>query len=232
MNWTDKITITNEDAMELMSRYPNKHFNLGIIDPPYGIGEDGSKNHTRGKLAKSFDYVGYVGGDMMPPDKEYFKELFRVCENVIIWGANHFIENLPTQNSSCWLVWDKLNGETDFADCELAWASFKTTVRAFRFRWQGMLQGDMKNKESRIHPNQKPVALYDWVLKTYAKKTDKILDTHHGSGSLAISSHKYGCELVACDKDKHYYDQSFDRFKEFYNGYGSIDKTNFFKFDK
>lgn len=212
MQVTDKITITNEDNMELMARYPDKYFDLAIVDPPYGIGENGSTNKTRGKLAKSKNYKSFAGGDISAPNKEYFNELKRVSKNQIIWGANHFISKIPF-DSSCWIVWDKINGETDFADSELAYTSFKTAVRNFQYKWQGMIQGNMKNKETRIHPTQKPVALYKWILDKYAKQGDKILDTHLGSGSIAIASHDYNFELTACELDKEYYDSSIKRIK-------------------
>src|SRR5690554_2456275 len=214
------LKITNEDNMELMARYPDKYFSLSIIDPPYGIGEDGSKNHTRGKVAKAKNYKSFAGQDLHAPDSDFFKELIRVSKNQIIFGANHFIENIPNANSSCWIVWDKENGENDFADCELAWSSFNTAVRRFKFRWAGMLQGDMKNKEVRIHPTQKPVALYKWLLLNYAKQGDKILDTHLGSGSIAIAVNdvnnieKMGLTLTACELDKDYFDKSMIRIKE------------------
>jgi site-specific DNA-methyltransferase (adenine-specific) len=171
------LTITNEDNMELMARYPDKHFELAIVDPPYGIGESSNNNKSRGKLAISKDY-GNKNWDDNAPSSYYFNELKRVSKNQIIWGANHFIENIPNQNSSCWIVWDKVNGVSDFADCEIAYSSFKTSVRKFAFKWHGMLQGDMRNKEIRFHPTQKPVALYKWLLRNYAKEGDKILDTH------------------------------------------------------
>jgi site-specific DNA-methyltransferase (adenine-specific) len=203
------MTITNEDNMLLMARYPDKYFDLAIVDPPYGINESGQTNKTRGKLAKSKDY-GNKNWDSSAPPKEYFEELFRVSKNQIIWGANHFISKIP-YDSSCWIVWDKDNGETDFADCELAWTNFETAVRLFEFKWQGMLQGDMKNKETRIHPTQKPVALYKWLLDKYAKPNDKILDTHLGSGSIAIACHDYGFDLTACELDKEYFDKAMTR---------------------
>ena len=146
---------------------------------------------------------------------EYFEELMRVSENQIIWGANHFISRLPRRDSSCWLVWDKENGATDFADCELAWASFKTAVRIFRFRWQGMLQGDMKHKERRIHPTQKPVALYAWIYSRYAKPGDRILDTHLGSGSSRIAAWDAGLDFVGVELDKTYFDLEEKRFAEY-----------------
>ena len=206
------MKITNEDNMELMARYPDKYFDLAIVDPPYGIGENGDKNHSRSKIAKSKDYKPFSGLDISAPDLEYFKELFRVSKNQIIWGANHFISRIP-YDSSCWIVWNKENGNNDFADCELAWTSFKTAVRKVDFRWQGMLQGDMKNKEIRIHPTQKPIHLYQFIIDNYAKQGDKILDTHLGSGSIAIAAHDYGFELTACELDKEYYDKAVQRVK-------------------
>ncbi len=135
--------------------------------------------------------------------------------NQIIWGANHFIENIPNSNSSCWIVWDKINGENDFADCELAYCSFKTAVRKVEFRWHGMLQGDMKNKEHRIHPTQKPVALYEWLLHNYAKQGDKILDTHLGSQSSRIAAYKNGFDFTGFELDAEYFEKGNKRFDEF-----------------
>jgi site-specific DNA-methyltransferase (adenine-specific) len=213
MKVTDKIEITNEDNMELMARYPNKYFDLAIVDPPYGIGEDGAKNHSRSKAAKAKKYTP-KSWDTFSPLSGYFKELKRVSKNQIIFGANHFIENIPNSNSSSWVVWDKQNGDNDFADCELAWTNHKTAVRKFEFRWAGMLQGDMKNKETRIHPTQKPVALYKWLLDKYAQQGDKILDTHLGSGSIAIACHDYGFQLTACELDTEYYEKAIERIKK------------------
>ena len=184
------IELLNIDCMEYMKTLPDKAFDLACVDPPYGIGECGDRNASRGKLAVAKDYKQFAGGDVAAPDSAYFDELRRVSKNQIIWGANHFIDNLPFNCSSpCWVVWDKENGASDFADCELAWTSFKTAVRRFKFQWAGMLQGDMKNKEHRIHPTQKPVKLYEWLLHNYAKQGDRILDTHLGSGSSAIAAH-------------------------------------------
>lgn len=194
----------NMDCMDGMKHFPDKYFDLAIVDPPYGIGESGSKNKTRGCLAKSKDYKSFFGNDVSTPDSDYFQELFRVSKNQIIWGANHFISKIPI-DSSCWIVWDKENGKTDFADCELAWTSFQTAVRKFSFRWQGMLQGDMRNKESRIHPTQKPVRLYIWILQNYAKSGDKILDTHVGSASSLIACHNLGFDYVGFELDPDYY---------------------------
>jgi len=210
MKLTEKLTLTCEDNMQLMSRYPDGYFDLAIVDPPYGIGESSNDNKSRSKLGKSKDY-GSKNWDNSAPNKEYFNELTRCSKNVIIWGANHFIENIPNANSSCWIVWNKENGDNDFADCELAYSSFKTAVRKVDLRWHGMLQHDMKNKEHRIHPTQKPVALYKWILHKYAKPNDKILDTHLGSMSIAIACHDYGFELTGCELDPEYYEQGIKR---------------------
>lgn len=153
------------------------------------------------------------GGDTSAPDKEYFDELFRVSKNQIIFGANHFISKIPI-DSHCWIVWDKVNGESDFADCELAWTSFPTAVRKFTFRWSGMLQGDMKNKEHRIHPTQKPIALYTWILNNYAKPDDIILDTHVGSASSLIACHRAKHNFVGFELSEYYYSNARKRLQE------------------
>ena len=203
------IKLINDDCMNVMKDYEDNHFDLAICDPPYGLGEDGAKNHSRGLLAKATKYAS-KNWDKNPPTKEYFDELIRISKNQIIFGANHFISRIP-YDSSCWIVWDKDNAGTDFADCELAWTSLNGAVRKFRFRWNGMLQEDMKNKEIRIHPTQKPVKLYEWLLNNYAEKGQKILDTHLGSGSIAIACHYFGVDLVGIEIDKEYYDKAKDR---------------------
>jgi len=216
----------NMDCMEYMRQLPDKHFQLSIVDPPYGIGNDGSKNKSRGKqavtarvskskaLAKAKDYKGFAGGDVSAPPLEYFNELRRVSKNQIIWGANHFISKIPF-DSSCWIIWDKDNGDSDFADAELAWTSFKSAVRVFKFKWNGMLQQNMKDKEHRIHPTQKPVALYKWLLSNYAKPGDKILDTHLGSGSSRIAAYDMGFDFYATELDKYYFDAQEKWFQNF-----------------
>lgn len=184
--------------------YPDKYFDLAIVDPPYGIGEDGEKNYTRGCLAISRNYKAFAGNDKMPPSAAYFREVMRVSKNQIVWGANHFISRLPF-DSPAWIVWDKENGETDFADCELAWTSFKKAVRKARFKWNGFLQGDMKFREHRIHPTQKPVKLYRWLLENYAKPGQLILDTHVGSASSLIACESMGFDYVGFEIDPDYY---------------------------
>lgn len=168
-----------------------------------------------GRQAKSYskDYHAYFGGDVAP-DKVYFNELMRISKNQIIWGANHFISKIP-YDSSCWIVWDKRNDANDFADCELAYTSFKSAVRVFRFKWNGMLQEDMKHKEIRLHPNQKPVALYEWILSRYAKLGDRILDTHVGSASSLIACYKNGFDYIGFERDPYYYELANKRLEEY-----------------
>lgn len=216
------------DCIEGMKQYPDKYFDLALVDPPYGIGEDGSKNHTRGKLALSKDYKPYSGNDKEPPPADYFTEIFRVSKNQIVWGANHFISRMPF-DSSCWIIWDKDNGENDFADCELAWSSFSTAVRKFKWRWNGMLQQNMKDKQIRIHPNEKPIALYDWIYDKYIPQGGKVLDTHLGSQSNRISAFKRGnIDFTAFELDSDYFldgNARFDAFVAKYEPASEIDKT-------
>lgn len=205
-----KVTIYRGDCMELMAGLDDKAFDLAVVDPPYGIGESGKTNASRGKLAVAKDYKPFAGGDLCAPPAEYFEALARVSDNQVVWGANHFIDRIA-KGSPCWIVWDKENGGSDFADCELAYTSFKTAVRRFRFQWAGMLQGDMKNKEIRIHPTQKPVKLYDWILSNYAKPEQNILDTHLGSASSAIAAYYFGCEFVGIELDEDYFEAACKR---------------------
>lgn len=201
--------VFNQDCLSGMKQYPDKYFDLAIVDPPYGIGASkgtwGSSN-----LGKVTNY-GKKDWDLKRPDEIYFEELRRISKNQIIWGANHFGNLAP---ASCWIVWDKVNS-ADFADCELAWTSFNTAVRKFEFRWNGMLQGDMKNKEDRIHPTQKPVALYKWLLKNYANPGNKILDTHLGSGSSRIAAHEMGFDFTGYEIDKDYFEAQEKRFQQY-----------------
>jgi len=217
--------VFNEDCIQVMKRYPDKFFDIAVVDPPYGIKEAAGKNASRNKgfgkgnskskkITFSKDY-GHKDWDNEPASVDYFIELKRVSKNQIIWGANHFIERIPNANSSSWIVWDKDNGESDFADAELAWTSFSKAVRMYKFRWNGLLQQDMKNKELRIHPTQKPVGLYNWIFHKYAESGQKILDTHLGSGSSRIAAHKAGLSFVGCEIDKDYFDAQEKRFKEF-----------------
>lgn len=221
MNRTQISEAYNVDCMEYMKGIPDGYFHLAVCDPPYGIGEDGKKNHSRGKgfggglkspVLKAASKWAVKSWDKEPPPVEYFDELIRVSKNQIIWGANHFISRLP-YDSPCWLVWDKMNGESDFADCELAWTSFKTAVRKYEIRWNGLMQHDMANKEVRIQPCQKPVRLYKEVLQDYARPGQRILDTHLGSGSSRIAAYDMGLDFYATELDPDYFAAMEARFK-------------------
>jgi len=215
----DNISIYNGDCMDLLKQTPNKYYDLCIIDPPYGIGMDKTHFETKSSKSKAREY-GEKKWDTKSPDEDYFKELMRVSKNQIIWGANHFISKIPF-DSSCWVVWDKDNGGSLHADCELAYTSFKTAVRKFTFKWQGMLQGDMKNKEIRIHPTQKPIQLYEFLIKEYSKPNFKILDTHFGSGSIALAVDKANTldkknlTFVGIELDPDYFQAAIKRFNEY-----------------
>ena len=204
MKITDKLTITNEDNMELMKRYPDNYFDLAIVDPPYGI-KMGMGHKGSDKRGDKNKYKTFSGGDNSIPTKEYFDELFRVSKNQIIWGANYMTEFLEPKAS--WIIWDKKQPE-DFsmAMAELAWSSFGSPMKIYQKRVVGA-------DDVRVHPTQKPVALYKWLLDKYAKEGDKILDTHLGSGSIAIACHDYGFELTACELDSEYYDKAIERIK-------------------
>ena len=184
------------DNMQLMAQYPDKHFELAICDPPYGIGATKKMGVNK---KKGYNPEPWAGGawDSEPPPKEYFDELFRVSKNQIIWGGNYF-ELPPTR---CFLIWDKKQ-RIDQADCEMAWTSFKSSARIFDY-WNSKLIGFMN--PNRFHPTEKPIALYKWLLDKYAKVGDKILDTHLGSGSIAIACHDYKYHLTACELDSDYF---------------------------
>jgi len=193
------LNLIQGDCMEGMAGIGDNAFELAIVDPPYGIGMDGKIGSDKcGKVTLHTK----KGWDKSPPSKEYFSELIRVSSNQIIWGANYYPEHLSA--SMGWIFWDK-EASSDFSDGELAYTSFERALRMFKFAWMGMRQGDMKNKEHRIHPTQKPVALYKWLLKNYAKEGDTILDTHLGSGSIAIACWDMGFDLTGYELDPDYY---------------------------
>ena len=196
------MQITNEDNMQLMARYPDKYFELAIVDPPYKDEFKITANDKCAKVKKEYNLSGLNG----QPRKEYFDELLRVSKNQIIWGINYY----PYYFGAGRIVWDKDNTGV-YSDCELAYHSFSDVTRKYQFRWNGMLLGDMKNKEIRIHPTQKPVALYKWLLNKYAKQGDKILDTHLGSGSIAIACYDLGFDLTACELDTDYFNSAMKR---------------------
>ena len=191
------INIYNQDCLEAMREMQDNQFDLAIVDPPYGIdiNSSGRLGHYGGK-GKSWD--------SKIPSQEYFKELERVSINQIIWGGNYFYLK-PTR---CFLIWDKQQPQNvSFASCELAWTSFDQSAKTFYMRPQNA-------DNIRIHPTQKPVKLYEWILMNYAKEGDKILDTHLGSGSIAIACHNLGYDLEGYELDKDYYDNALKRIKE------------------
>ena len=195
--------VYNEDCMAVMARYPDKYFDLAVVDPPYGIGIN--VNMGRRKGDKKSDYHKFAGNDLEIPPAEYFKELRRISVNQIIWGGNYMTQYLPP--SPCWLLWDKgFSEEVTFAQFEMAWTSFNSSAKKFDKH-----PADI----NRIHPTQKPVALYDWIFKNYAKPTDKILDTHLGSGSSRIAAHKAKLDFVGCELDKDYFEAADKRYKLF-----------------
>jgi site-specific DNA-methyltransferase (adenine-specific) len=205
----EQIRLFNCDCMDFMREVPDRYYELAIVDPPYGIkiGINGKVGEDNCAPCKQYKPVKW---DNNSPKKEYFDELFRISKNQIIFGANHFISKMP-YDSSCWLIWNKDNGKSNFSDAELAWGSFKTAIRIFKFRWNGMLQENMKEKEYRIHPTQKPIQLYKWLLTNYAKRGDKIFDSHGGSFSSACACLDMGFEFDGCELDKEYFDNAVER---------------------
>jgi len=196
------ITLTNEDNMLLMRRYEDNYFDLAIVDPPYGININVSMGRRKGN--KKSDYHKFAGGDSAIPTADYFKELFRVSKNQIIWGGNYMTDHITP--SPCWLLWDKgFSEDVTFAQFEMAWTSFNSSAKKY---------DKHPNQLNRIHPTQKPVNLYEWTLDRYAKEGDKILDTHLGSGSIAIACHNLGFDLVGCELDTEYYEAACKRLKQ------------------
>lgn len=210
------------DCMPDLRATPDKFYDLAIVDPPYGIDASNMKLGEGGGLYRAPKTYKRGDWDKEPPGPEYFEQLLRVSRDVIIWGANHFISRLPAgrQDSSCWVVWDKNNGETSFADCELAWTTFTTPARLVKFTWSGFIQGRMGDeKEDKIHPTQKPVYLYRWLLNKFAVSKDgeithrKILDTHMGSQSSRIAAHLLGLDYWGWEIDPDYFAEASDRYR-------------------
>jgi site-specific DNA-methyltransferase (adenine-specific) len=205
------IELLNIDCMEYMATQPDDAFDLAIVDPPYGIGIDGQKKDSRKKgsgkyhaskwTRKQHDFKGW---DSEPPSSEYFNELIRVSKNQIIWGGNYFIKNLyPIKG---WVFWYKGQNDLTMSDGELAWTSFNKPTRQFTLNRMAL------TIEGTIHPTQKPIKLYKWLLDRYAEPKHKILDTHLGSGSSAIAAHYFGCDFVGCEIDTDYFNAAKARF--------------------
>jgi site-specific DNA-methyltransferase (adenine-specific) len=198
------IELFNADCMEIMAKYPDKYFDIAIVDPPYGISVDNDKKGnfvmTKHK-SKNWDNA--------TPEKSYWNELMRVSKNQIIWGGNYF--QLPLKKG--WICWDKVNPLTGkFSDFELAWTSFLNCDRIYKQEWIGFGRKFIERTDS-IHPTQKPIRLYEWILKEFTGDSDLILDTHLGSGSIAIACHNYKRKLIACEIDPEYYNAAMKRLK-------------------
>ena len=196
------------DCLDFMKSLPDKCIDLCLTDPPYGIGVNSQSflgTGKRGKMKTSNKEYFYGDGWDFVPSKEYFEEIIRISKNQIIWGGNYFIEYL--KNTSCFIVWDKDNGGSSFADCEIAWTSFTSAIRKYKFRWVGMLQERMgKYKEERFHPTQKPIELFSWILDNYSKEGDIIFDPFAGSGTTAISCINMNRKYILIEKEKEYFD--------------------------
>ena len=208
------LSLFHADCMEIMKQYPDKYFDLAVVDPPYGINisNGGSYYNLKGKRPNNPHTKKDWDKSIPPP--EYFEELFRVSKNQIVWGGNYMTEFLPP--SRCWIFWDKMKFVDNYADGELAWTSFDRNTKKVEIQHHGFLTKDGKS----IHPTQKPVMLYEWTLMNFAKEGDKILDTHFGSGSIALAVDKanrldkMNLHLTACEIDKEYIDKAIKRISE------------------
>jgi site-specific DNA-methyltransferase (adenine-specific) len=202
-----RIELHNIDCLPYMKQCSDKQFDLAIVDPPYGIGMSKDINSITGGI--KFNPKDW---DDSIPSQEYFTELRRISQNQIIWGGNYFVEYLT--NSMGWIVWDKNNGESTFADGELAWTSFNRAIRIKKVNWCGS-SAIHETGINKIHPTQKPVALYKWLLHNYAKPGDKIIDTHLGSGSIALACEEYGYDLVGIEIDQEYFEAASKRLSDY-----------------
>lgn len=221
------INLLNVDCMTYMAELPDQCFDLAIVDPPYGRGEHGGTNRCHGVKQRNGSVLRCMDGgyekkdwDREPPGPEYFNELFRVSRHQIIWGANY----MPVHLRGGAIVWDKVNDGADQSGAEIAFNSTNQRVDIVRYMWRGMMQGDgvgstrqqgdKRKNERRIHPTQKPVKLYEWLLNQYAKPGMRILDTHLGSGSIAIAAHYFGADLVGLEIDTEYFDRAKVRIED------------------
>jgi site-specific DNA-methyltransferase (adenine-specific) len=210
--------VYNIDCIEYMKDIEDNYFELAIVDPPYGINADKKNSDDSFKTVKSAcksKKYGNQNWDNNIPELLYFKELKRISKNQIIWGINYYPFNFIGGR----IYWKKNVSMPTYSDGELAYCSLINSIKEFEFTWHGMVQGDMKNKEARIHPTQKPVALYKWLLTNYAKPNDKIFDSHLGSGSSRVAAYELGFDFVGCELDKDYFGDQEKRFMEFKKKY-------------
>lgn len=206
------------DNMEYMKDIPDNHFDLAIVDPPYGKRPLRKDNGTYGISGlRKFDSKDDSWD--VKPSEDYFKNLFRISKNQIIWGANYFIESLKSSN--CFIVWNKKTGKNVFADFELAFTSFTSTTKLFTLEWRGFARGEKGNL---IHPTQKPIALYRWLLTNYAKPGYKLFDSHSGSGSFRIAAYDMGFDLVSCELDADYCKDNETRYQKHIKQTGMFSK--------
>ena len=199
----NKTKLILGDCLEIMKTIPDGSIDLVLTDPPYGIKRNKQAMGNGGGIAKHIDYGSY-DWDNSIPKKEVFNEMFRISKNQIIFGGNYFIEYL--KNSSCWIVWDKDNGATGFADCELCWTSFNSAVRKIKWRWSGMLQEDMKHKDIRVHPTQKPLGVLKWMLNKYSEKGMSVLDPFMGSGTTGVACKELGRNFIGIEIEPKYFE--------------------------
>ena len=202
--------IIHADCMDIMKDIPDKYFELAIVDPPYFDGPQKSNYYAGTKQKTAVGKYKDLSKSWELPDKKYFDELIRISKNQIIWGINYFNISMPGGR----IVWIKGVEKSPFSMCDIAYQSFYNRIDMFKYLWSGFWQEEMKNKEQRIHPTQKPVALYRWLLQNYAKPGDKIIDTHSGSGSCAIACHLEKFDFLAIEKDEDYYKASVKRLEE------------------
>jgi site-specific DNA-methyltransferase (adenine-specific) len=200
-----RISLYNEDCLNVLLQLPDKSIDVIVTDPPYGLGEWVGRKKGRSRIAIAREW-GRQDWDDKIPDPVYFEEMFRVSKNQVIFGGNHFVEHL--KNSPCWLVWDK-HTTGNFADCELAWTSFDTTVRKIDYMWNGMFQGsaggNMKLNEKRLHPTQKPLPVMEWIIANYTQPGDLIADIFMGSGTTGVACANFGRSFIGVEKEKHFF---------------------------
>lgn len=200
----DKIQLYNNDCMKVMKSMDDNEYDIGIVDPPYGLPRHQGSGKLKNRIVQD---IGHDGWDV-PPEKEYFDELFRVTKNQVIWGGNYFLDYLGKSRGV--MAWDKVQPFQNFSGWEMAWSSFDSVARLFKYD---------NRRPGKIHPTQKPIELYEWILKNHADPNDKILDTHSGSGSSAIACYKFGVEYLGIEISDKYFEKSVKRFKRYHKAF-------------